>query len=59
MKTYEYKVAALGRGVAFAFTSEQREKAIMDLETALNQLGLEGWELVQQMEGIFYFKREL
>lgn len=59
MIRYEYKVAALGRGAAFSFTSEQREKAIMDLENQLNQLGFEGWELVQQMEGIFYFKREI
>lgn len=43
MIRYEYKVAALGRGAAFSFTSEQREKAIMDLENQLNQLGFEGW----------------
>lgn len=59
MKKYAYKVVAAGRGVAFSFTSEQREKAITDLETQLNELGCDGWELVQQAEGIFYFKREI
>lgn len=59
MKKYAYKIVALGRGPAFSFTSEQREKAITDLEARLNELGFEGWELVQQAEGLFYFKREI
>ena len=35
------------------------EKMATEFETALNKLGAEGWELVQRVDGFFFFKREI
>lgn len=57
MKKYEYKVvvsAAIG-----AMTIKQYEKSAQELEMKLNELGKEGWEFVQRMDGFLFLKREL
>ena len=57
MKKYEYKVAAIA--TAFAVSTKQYETIAREFEIQLNELGAEGWELVQRMDGFFFFKREL
>ena len=57
MKKYEYKVVTIA--TAFAMNTKQYEKMALDFETQLNDLGREGWELVQRKDSMFFFKREL
>ena len=57
MKKYEYKVVTIA--TAFAMNTKQYEKMALDFETQLNELGREGWEMVQTKDSMFFFKREL
>lgn len=56
MKKYEYKVIAIA--TALAMNMKQYEKTAQKFEEQLNELGSEGWELVQRTDGFFIFKRE-
>ena len=56
MKKYEYKVITIPTNLAL--NSKQYEKIAPEFETTLNELGANGWELVQCMNGFFFFKRE-
>lgn len=56
MKKYEYKVITIPTG--FAMNSRQYETIALEFEARLNELGAEGWELVQRIDGFFFFKRE-
>lgn len=56
MKKWEYKVITIATNAAL--TTKQYERAAQEFETQLNALGAEGWELVQRMDGFFFFKRE-
>ncbi len=40
-------------------TTKQYEKTAQEFEMKLNELGSEGWELVQRIDGFFFFKREI
>lgn len=56
MKKYEYKVIAIPTNLAMS--TKQFEKIAQEFETKLNELGANGWELIQRMDGFFFFKRE-
>ncbi len=56
-KKYEYKVITIA--TALAMNTKQYEKTAQEFELQLNQLGAEGWDLVQRMDGFFFFKREV
>lgn len=56
MKKWEYKVITIATNAAL--TTKQYERAAQEFEIQLNALGAEGWELVQRMDGFFFFKRE-
>lgn len=56
MKKYEYKVITIA--TTMVMSTKQYEKTAQELEAQLNELGMEGWELVQRMDGFFFFKRE-
>ncbi|MCC0782407.1 DUF4177 domain-containing protein [Clostridioides sp. ES-S-0108-01] len=56
MKKYEYKVITIA--TALAMNTKQYEKVAQDIEVQLNELGSDGWELVQRKDGFFFFKRE-
>ena len=56
MKKYEYKVITIA--TTMVMSKKQYEKTAQELEAQLNELGMEGWELVQRMDGFFFFKRE-
>ena len=57
MKKYEYKV--LPGAASLAMNGRQYEKMAQEWEARLNELGGEGWELVQRQDGMFFLKREL
>lgn len=57
MKKYEYKVITIP--TALTLNTKQYEKIAQEFETQLNELGANGWELVQRMDGFFFFKREV
>lgn len=56
MKKYEYKVITIPTNLAI--NAKQYEKIAQEFETILNELGANGWELIQRMDGFFFFKRE-
>lgn len=56
MKKYEYKVITIA--TTLVMSTKQYEKTAQELQAQLNELGMEGWELVQRMDGFFFFKRE-
>lgn len=56
MKKYEYKVITIP--INLAINTRQYEKIAQEFETKLNELGANGWELIQRMDGFFFFKRE-
>lgn len=55
MKKYEYKVITI---MAFAATAKGYEKMAQEYEALLNELGADGWELIQRKDELFFFKRE-
>lgn len=57
MKKFEYKVISIPTSMLFG--TKGYEKIATEFETNLNKLGEEGWELVQRMDGFFFFKREI
>ncbi len=57
MKRFEYKVIPIG--TLIAITAKQNENAARELEKMLNDLGKDGWELIEQKDGFFFLKREL
>ena len=57
MKKFEYKVITIPTSIPIGIKSF--EKIADEFETTLNQLGAEGWELVQRIDGYFFFKREI
>lgn len=57
MKKYEYKVIPIATSLALG--TKQYEKIAQEFETQLNALGADGWELIQRIDGFFFFKREL
>lgn len=56
MKTFEYKVISIPTRAPVG--TKGYEKVAEEFETRLNKLGAEGWELVQRIDGFFFFKRE-
>lgn len=57
MKKYEYKVVTFATAVAM--NTKQYEKTAQEFEVQLNELGADGWELIQRKDGFFFFKREV
>ena len=57
MKKFEYKVVSIPTSIPLG--SKGYEKTATEFETTLNNLGAEGWELVQRADGFFFFKREI
>lgn len=55
MKKFEYKVITIATHLAM--TTKQYEKIAEEYEEKLNALGEEGWELVNRVDGFFFFKR--
>ncbi len=56
MKKYEYKVTTIA--TTLSISTKQYEKVAQEFEERLNELGADGWELVQRTDGYFFFKRE-
>lgn len=56
MKKFEYKVITIP--TEMTITTKQYEKTDLEFEKELNKLGEEGWELIQRIDGFFFFKRE-
>ncbi len=57
MKKFEYKVITIPASIPLG--AKGYEKIAYEFETALNELGAEGWELIQRADGFFFFKREI
>ena len=57
MEKFEYKVISLPTSIPLGTKGD--EKIATEYEMNLNKLGEEGWELVQRMDGFFFFKREV
>ena len=57
MKKFEYQVIAIPTIIPIG--NRGYERMAHEFETMLNQLGAEGWELVQRTDGLFFFKREI
>lgn len=57
MKKFEYKVISIPTSIPLG--SKGYEKIATEFETRLNELGAEGWELIQRADGFFFFKREI
>ena len=57
MRKYEYKVMTMP--TTLPITTKGYGKITQEFETKLNELGAEGWEFVQQVDSLFFFKREL
>ena len=57
MKRYEYKVISIATGIPIS--TKQYEKTAKELEMQLKELGADGWDLVQRMDGFIFFKREI
>ena len=57
MKKFEYKVIAIPTSMALG--TKGYEKIAAEFELELNKLGLEGWELIQRIDGLFFLKREI
>ena len=57
MKKWEYKVITIA--TKMPVTTKQYEQVAQEFEEALNDLGAEGWELVQRQDAMFFFKREV
>lgn len=57
MKKFEYKVTTIATTIPI--TTKGYEKIAQEFETKLNKLGAEGWEFVQRIDSLFFFKREI
>jgi len=57
MKRFEYKAVAIH--ASLPITAKHYEQTAQKFEARLNSLGADGWELVQCIDGFFFFKREL
>lgn len=57
MRKFEYKVVSIATSIVIG--TKGYEKAASEFENQLNKLGEEGWELVQRVDGFFFFKREI
>lgn len=54
---FEYKVITIATSIPLG--TKGYEKIATEFKTTLNNLGAEGWELVQRADGFFFFKREI
>ena len=57
MRKYEYKVTTMP--TTLPMTTKGYEKVAQEFEAKLNELGAEGWEFVQRVDSLFFFKREI
>jgi len=57
MKKFEYKVVVIPVNVTL--TAKQHYKTADEIENVMNELGKEGWELVQKADSMYYFKRAI
>lgn len=57
MKKFEYKAVAIR--TSLPITAKHYEKIAQEFEARLNNFGADGWELVQCIDGFFFFKREI
>lgn len=57
MKKFEYRVITIAMQIAN--TEQTMEENANEIQEIFNQLGVEGWEFVEEAVGYYYFKREL
>lgn len=58
MQRFEYKVVEFGKATSIPWTDlEHHAKFSAAMEAQLNELGADGWELVQINAVFLYFKR--